>query len=91
MPAKREKTVSYRRAEWLADAAGLTLEKCVRDAIDVLKTVRNRTIKRGGQDTCIAKAEDQKGGGLSLHITSDTPGEAASVVPKAAPGAAEMD
>jgi hypothetical protein len=93
MPAKREKTVSYRRAEWLAEAAGLTLEKCVRDANNALKTVRDRTIGRGGQDTCIAKAEDQKkgGGGLFLHVTSDTPGESASVVPKAAPGAAAMD
>jgi hypothetical protein len=91
MANKREKTVSYRRAEWLADASGLTLEKCIRDACATLKAVQGRTISRGGQDTSIAKAEDQTKGGLFLHITSDTPGDEASVVPKVKPGAAEMN
>ncbi|QAY95906.1 hypothetical protein CWB41_09350 [Methylovirgula ligni] len=90
MAAKREKTISYRRAEWL-DEANTTLEKCVRDALKKLPTVSDREIVNGGQITRIAKHKDGSSGGLFLHITSDTPGEPASVVPKAAPGAAELD
>ena len=91
MASKREKSVSYRRAEWFAEASGLTLEKCIRDANKALTTVEARTINRGGQHTSIAKAQDASSGGLYLHITADTPGEAASVVPKAKTGATVVD
>src|ERR1700730_11788266 len=50
MASKREKSVSYRRAEWFAEASGLTLEKCIRDANKALTTVEARTINRGGQN-----------------------------------------
>jgi hypothetical protein len=91
MASKRERSVSYRRAEWFAEASGLTLEKCIRDANKALTTVEARTINRGGQHTSIAKAQDASSGGLYLHITADTPGEAASVVPKAKTGATVVD
>jgi hypothetical protein len=91
MADKREKSVSYRRAEWFADASGLTLEKCIRDANKSLPTVDARTINRSGQHTSVAKVQDVSSGGLYLHITADTPGEAASAVPKAKPGATVID
>lgn len=91
MAGKREKTVSYRRAEWLGDTTGLTLERCIRDALKVLKTVDDRTILYGGQLTALAKHKDNTAGGLLLHIITETPGEYASVVPKAARKTAALD
>src|SRR5262245_43028230 len=84
MAEKREKTLSYRRAEWLsAIPRGTTLESCLRDAHNTLKTVDERTIVRdSGQ--CIRSANKlaRRDGGFFLHLTADTPGEEASVVPK---------
>jgi hypothetical protein len=89
--AKRDKTVSYRRAEWLTGVMGLTLQKCLADALANQKTIDDRTIVKGGTHTRIAKHKPVPSGGLFVHITSDTPGEAASVVPKALPTASELD
>jgi hypothetical protein len=89
--ARRDKTVSYRRAEWLPEVRGLTLEKCLKDALANLKTINERTIVEGGQHTRIVKHQNASHGGTYFHITSDTPGEFASVVPKAAPGVSELD
>ena len=84
MVDKREKTLSYRRAEWLTDIPrGTTLESCLRDAHGAIKTVDERTIVRdSGQ--CIRSANKlaPRDGGILLHLTVDTPGEEASVVPK---------
>lgn len=87
---KREKTVSYRRAEWVSGVMGLTLQKCLTDALTNLTTVDERTIIRGGTYTRVLKHKAGSGG-LFVHITSDTPGEAASVVPKAKPNTSELD
>lgn len=87
---KRDKTVSYRRAEWVSGVMGLTLQKCLADALANLKTIDERTIVRGGTHTRSLKHKVGTGG-IYLHITADTPGEAASVVPKATPGTAELD
>ncbi len=89
MAGKREKTISYRRAEWFVD--GLTLEKCVRSANKILKTVDSRSVYHGDQFVKIAKTKDLTNGGVLLHLTTETPGEAASVVPKASPTSAELD
>ena len=90
--AKKEKTVSYRRAEWLNDnPGGLTLEGCLREALKKLKTVSDRTIISGGQLTSVAKTKDGSSGGLLLHLVVETPGESASVVPKVAPTTAAYD
>jgi hypothetical protein len=91
MVAQREKTLSYRRAEWLNGQVGPNLEKCLRHAVGVLKTIEERTINRGGQKVRIAKADDASSGGLFLHLTTETPGEPASVVPKASPNAQTLD
>lgn len=81
---QRERTVSYRRAEWFnKEPTSTTLERCVRDALDRLKTTTDRAIRRGdGQIISImaTKLPDKKG--LWLHITAETPGESASIVPE---------
>jgi hypothetical protein len=89
---KREKTLSYRRAEWLADRPnGVTLESCLRDAHNTLKTVDERTIIRdSGQCIRSAKKLAPRDGGIFVHLTADTPGERTSVVPKKR-DTAEMD
>ena len=87
---KRDKTVSYRRAEWVSGVMGLTLQKCLTDALTNLKTIDERTIIKGGTHTRSLKHKAGSGG-LFLHVTVDTPGEAASVVPKAAPNTSELD
>lgn len=91
MADKREKTVSYRRAEWLADVSGITLKSCLRDALATLKTIEARRITRGGQFTQVAKSDDAKPSGLYLHLTSETPGESTSVVPNVPPSATSVD
>lgn len=90
MVDQKEKTLSYRRAEWLDNKGGLTLEKCLRDAHKNLKNISERTISYGGHEMTSAAQKD-RAGGLLLHLTSDTPGEAASVVPKVAPTSQQLD
>jgi hypothetical protein len=82
----------YRRAEWLADRPnGVTLESCLRDAHNTLKTVDERTIIRdSGQCIRSAKKLAPRDGGIFVHLTADTPGERTSVVPKKR-DTAEMD
>ena len=89
MVDKREKTISYRRAHWFVP--NMTLEKCIRAANKTLKTVGNRSVFHGDQIVKIAKVKDVTSGGLLLHLTTERPGEAASVVPKASPSSTEVD
>lgn len=91
MPEKREKTLSYRRAGWLDEIQGLTLERCLKDAHANLRTVEERTIVHSGHQTKSLKPRELSAGGIFLHLAVDTPGEYASVVPKGKPGAAELD
>jgi hypothetical protein len=91
VPDKREKTISYRRAVWLEGVHGLTLEKCLKDALRNLKTVDERTVIQHGQHKKCLNSKDGSSGGVFLHFAVDTPGEYASVVPKAPPGASELD
>ncbi len=88
---KKEKTVSYRRAQWINDAAALDLEKCLRDALKKLPTVAQRSIVQGDQYARIAQTSDGPGEGLLLHVTTETPGEAASLVPKVAAGSSGLN
>jgi hypothetical protein len=93
MAEKREKTLSYRRAEWLTDIPrGTTLESCLKAAHTVLNTVQDRTIIRdSGQHISAVKKLAPRDGGFFLHVTADTPGEEASVVPKAKRDTEELD
>jgi len=87
----RDKIISYRRAEWLPDAVALTLEGCLRESYVKLTTVSERTIIREGRCARTAKVIEAPNGGLLLHITVETPGEAASVVPKVTPNIAALN
>ena len=92
MALQRQKTVSYRRAEWIDD--GVTappLENCLRQALNQLKTIDDRTIIQGGSQAKVAKQQDAARGGLLLHLASETPGEAASIVPKVGSTDIEFD
>ncbi len=84
MADKRDKTITYRRAEWLAPPPrGGTLEACLKAAHSSLKTVADRTIIRdSGQCIRSARKYAPRDGGIFVHIIADTPGERASVVPK---------
>jgi hypothetical protein len=88
---QREKTVSYRRASWLPEVSGITLEGCIRDAHLNLKTIDDRTIGFGGSLTRSAKQKNATPAGLFLHLTTETPGESASLVPHPKPRAQELD
>jgi hypothetical protein len=90
---KREKTLSYRRAEWLANIPkGTSLESCLKEAHSILKTVEERTVIRdNGQCIRSAKKLAPRDGGIFVHLIADTPGEQASVIPKMKKGVEEVD
>jgi hypothetical protein len=79
--------VSYRRAEWFIEKPEtINLGMCIAEAVKNCTTAASRTIKRGDdQEIRLAAILTDKGGGHYLHLIVDTPGESASVVPKAAP------
>lgn len=91
MADKREKTISYRRAIWAQGGYGLTLEKCIKDAHAKLKSLNERTISHGGQLTRSAKQRNSSGGGVYLHLTVETPGEATSIIPHFGPTAPDVN
>jgi hypothetical protein len=84
MVEKRTKTISYHRAEYTIDnPQTITLGSCIKQATDSLKTASQRTISRsGGQFIRLAMHKADNDHGHYLHLTADTPGEAASIVPK---------
>lgn len=87
----RDKTLSYRRSEWLNDVTGLTLERCIKEAHKSLKNIGDRHIQYGDRVVRSVKHRDVGTGGILLHLTTETPGEAASVVPKVEPSKEELD
>ncbi|HWI27379.1 MAG TPA: hypothetical protein VN668_10455 [Stellaceae bacterium] len=95
MASKKEKVLTYRRAEWVlhedqAPVSG-TLTGFIKQAMNKLPDVPSRTLTRSnGQTIKLASAKTDAKGGLYLHIVADTPGEAASVVPKAKGPAVEI-
>ena len=90
--AQRAKTISYRRAEWFGQGSTAPpLENCLRQSLSQLKTIDERTIFRGGQNAKVAKLQNAAPGGLLLHLATETPGEAASVIPKVTSTATEID
>ncbi|MGN6749910.1 MAG: hypothetical protein ACTHJS_15080 [Xanthobacteraceae bacterium] len=91
MADQREKTVSYRRAAWLPEVSGITLESCIRDAHFNLKTIDERTIGFGGRLTRSAKQKNATPSGMFIHLTTETPGDATSIVPHPKPREQELD
>lgn len=81
MPARRDKTLHYRRAKWVH--IGQPLEAYIRQAVQQLPTAEDRTIEHGEDHfvRCL-RTRRRQAGGIFLHLTADTPGEAASTVPK---------
>lgn len=92
MSRKRQKTISYHRAEYYnTSPESIRLSSCIRDAVEKSPTIAHRTISRGdGQYIKLASIRSDEDGGHYLHLTVDTPGEAASIVPKVAPSAKEI-
>ena len=86
----REKTLSYRRAEWLTPGV-LTLERCIRDAHLKLQTIAERTIVYGAHHVRSAKMKSVTSGGILMHITAEIPGDSTSVVPKISDRSSEFD
>ena len=91
MAVQRDKTLSYRRAEWFGHGAAPDLEKCLRQGLAQLKTIEARTILRDGRSAKIADSPNASPSGLFLHLATETPGESASVVPKVASDATTLE
>lgn len=85
MADKREKSLSYRRCVWLNnDPSTISLSQCIKQATDKLRTLDDRTIGRSGQLIKLLSLKP-KSGGFLMHISIETPGESASIVPKIHP------
>jgi hypothetical protein len=91
MEDMREKTISYRRAHWLNENPTVTLEKYVRNANQKLAALTDRWVLLGDQTVRLAKPKNAATGGLLLHLTTETEGEFASIVPKPMPTVTELD
>ena len=92
MVNKKEKTINYRRATWLEHQNTNTLEYFIRLMEDKLPTVADKAITfDGNKSVTCAKIKLSKEGGVLLHIVADTPGEAASIVPRVGVLAKELD
>jgi hypothetical protein len=67
-----EKTLSYRRADWLeTPSSSATLESFLKQALTKLQTVGHTTVAReSGQILSCAKREIRARGGIFLHVTA---------------------
>jgi hypothetical protein len=77
----REKTINYRRAMWLS--GGRSLESYIREAVPLLPTVSDRTYLADSGRVVKLLSIDQRSPGWLLHISAETPGEPAPIVPEA--------
>jgi hypothetical protein len=77
----REKTINYRRAMWLS--GGRSLESYIREAVPLLPTVSDRTYLADSGRVVKLLSIDPRTRGWLLHVSAETPGEAASIVPDA--------
>lgn len=83
--ANKQRTLSYRRAQWFSDAPTETLESLIRGVISTRTSTASTRLNRGDDGTIQivhrkAKPETKP---LLLHITTHYEGEAASVLPRA--------
>jgi hypothetical protein len=91
MADTKERTISYRRADWLIDNPdSISLSSMLKQAAGKLKSVEDRSLYRHGQVMRLVNLRASKEGFLA-HITLETPGEAASVVPKVDKSVEEAD
>ena len=95
MAEPRRKTLSYHRAQFFnAEPGTINLGLSISSkATDKLQSVAERSLlKPGGYPTRLAHFQSRgaAGGGALLHLTIETPGEHASVVPKVPEAATEL-
>lgn len=93
MVEPRKKTLSYHRAEYFCDHPNtINLGLCIKQAAEALQTVMQRSIQRaGGYMMRLADYKrDQDGRGCFIHLTFETPGEPASIVPHVTADASEL-
>ena len=91
MGATRSKTLNYLRAQWLdLSSAARTLESYTREAYKKLSSVEERTIERDSGQLLRTIAVVDHNHRVLIHLTADTPGEQASIVPHATSGAAQI-
>ncbi len=93
MAKQRQKSLTYHRAECLdTNSHGFNLEDCINQAIIHLPTVAHRSIERdGGSVIRLAHhGNPKRRPGCLLHLTFETPGEHASIVPSPTMGAPEL-
>lgn len=91
MSKKSQRILAFYRTSWNQALPNRTLESCIKNACNTLRSVKDRSISR--EDAVMSLAHllpRQKSGGLFLHIVSETPGEAASVVPADKAAATEI-
>jgi hypothetical protein len=92
MVDKRDKTVSYRRALWLNEnPETINLGMCISLMAAKLTVVSDRIVRRGDQELKLVGFLAQPDKGHFLHITIETPGDSASIVPTASPTAEEVE
>lgn len=83
MSDKKERVVSYRYVEWvISDPKSISLMACFNEAIKKRPTSDLRTVSYNGQLLTLASYKLDGKEGIYLHITVETPGESASVVPR---------
>ncbi len=91
MARNKDKTISYRRAEWLSGEPSNHLAGYIKLAATKLLDVSQRTVARdNGQIMSLTSLHPDRHGGYYLHITADTPDEAASIIPKSRTGTDEI-
>jgi len=84
LPEQRKRTLSYHRAEYLCEhPKTINLGLCIKQATGKLRTIAERSIQRpGGYMMRLAHYKlDEVASGCFLHLTFETPGEHASIVP----------
>ena len=93
MAESKHRTISYKRAEYFIEKPGsIRLSACVKAAVDKRTTVQSRTIARGrGQYIRLADCRADEHKGIYLHLTLDTPGDFASIVPQVPDTAVKFD
>ena len=93
MPEPRKKALHYLRAEYFGqNPAAINLGMCIKQATDKLQTIGQRSIHRtGGYLMRLAHFRQADGNsGYFLHLTFETPGEHASIIPRVATDAREV-
>lgn len=82
----KQRTLSYRRAQWFSAPPPLTLEALIRGVIATRTSTASTRLNRGDDGTIqiVHRRAKPESNPLLLHITTHYEGEAASVVPRAA-------